>query len=567
MHVMEKPLIVNTDCTVLLEADHPQAKEVADRLSAFAELCKSPDRLHTYRITPLSLWNAAAEGDEAREIAAFLNENARYGVPASVREHIRAVMARYGALRLEQDESAGLRLVASDWRVLRDVSQNAMVAAYLRSRIGELCFAVEPGHRGAIKQELLRAGYPVLDLAGYHTGEALPLELRDAGEDGEGVTLREYQREAVERFCRNGGGGNSGSGVIVLPCGAGKTVVGLAVMSRLKCATLILTTNTTSVKQWRNELRRKTNAREEWLGEYTGQCKQVRPITIATYHILTHRAGKGGDPVHMRLFHDRDWGLIIYDEVHLLPAPVFRMTAEIQATRRLGLTATLVREDGREDDVFSLIGPKRYELRWKRLEENGFIAKAQCVEIAVPLTGAERERYVRASHKMKHRIAGENPGKLEIVELILRKHANDAILVIGQFLDQLRHAAQRLNAPLISGSMPQAERDRWYEKFKRGEIRVLIASKVANFAVDLPSASVAIQLSGSFGSRQEEAQRLGRILRPKEGENRSYFYSLVTADSREMEYAHHRRLFLLEQGYEYRQISGEILRQSELTGG
>lgn len=564
--ITEKPLIVNADRTVLLETSHPLAEEAAGRLEAFAELVKSPDRFCTYRITALSLWQAAADGLDAERIIDFLRSGARYGVPAAVREYVRGVMNRCGALRLERsDDGERLNLVARDEKVLEDILNIPAVRAFCVSA-GGTGLAVEPARRGEIKRELTRAGYPVVDLAGFRPGETLPLSLREPDGNGGGVVLRDYQREAVGRFFRDEDKGG-GSGVIVLPCGAGKTVVGIAVLCRLQCAALILTTNATSVSQWKRELLARTNARPEWIGEYTGRSKEVRPITIATYHILARRGKKTDEPGHMRLFHERDWGLVIYDEVHLLPAPVFRMTAEIQAARRLGLTATLVREDGREGDVFSLIGPKRYELRWRHLERGGFIAAAECVEILVPLSAEGRERYARAGKKEKHRIAGENPEKLEIAELILQKHRNGSVIVIGQFLDQLREASLRLGAPMICGDTPQEEREMWYGRFRRGDIRVLVVSKVANFAVDLPSANVAVQLSGSFGSRQEEAQRLGRILRAKEGDNRAFFYSLVTPDSCEMEFAHHRRLFLLEQGYAYRQIAGrKILETEPVTG-
>jgi DNA excision repair protein ERCC-3 len=550
--VADRPLIVQNDFTVLFETDHPDADDIRQTLNRFTELVKSPEHLHTYRITTISLWNAAASEMSAQEIITFLIDYGKFGLPASVREFIIRMMSRYGSLRLEPGEPY-LQLVADEWQIIREVSEIAMVKAYFCGRIGALRIAVDPVHRGDIKRELLRAGYPVIDLVGYHQGELLPVQMNANSEGSTNpLRLRDYQLEAVDQFYKDGRI-DGGSGVIVLPCGSGKTIVGIAAMARLNCATLILTSSVTSVQQWKRELLNKTDVDETWIGEYTGSFKEVKPITIATYHILTHRKNKDGPLLHMRLFNERDWGLIIYDEVHLLPAPVFRMTAAIQATRRLGLTATLIREDGHEGDVFSLIGPKRYEQRWKALENSGWIASAICVEIAINMQPVDRQRYVLAAKSAKHRIAGENPMKIDIIKQLLDHHNGCQIIVIGQYIKQLQQVAQQLNAPLITGKMPQREREVIYNQFKDAEIRVLVVSKVANFAVDLPEANVALQISGSFGSRQEEAQRLGRILRPKDGDNQAYFYTLVTEDSCEIEFARHRQLFLIEQGYTYLQ--------------
>lgn len=545
-------LFVQQDCTVLVDSLHPDYADVGLQLGRFADLVKSPDNgLHRYRITPLSLWHAASEGLTAEEVIGFLDHHDAYGVSTSIKDHIRRLMNRYGTLRLVSSED-GQRLVlaAAEWKIMRDINEIRAVNAYFQERKDALEVVIDPRHRGVIKQELLRAGYPVIDQAHYQSGESLPLKLQES----EQFQLRDYQREAIEGFLAHNGS-DQGSGVIVLPCGAGKTVVGIGMMDRLQCATLILTSNTTSVKQWRRELLNRTNANEAWIGEYSGASKEVKPITIATYHMLTYRQSKSGEPVHMALFHKRKWGLIIYDEVHLLPAPVFRITADLQATRRLGLSATLVREDGREEDVFSLIGPKRYELRWKALEQSGWIASAVCCEIAVPMRTDDRQRYLTAPRKHKHRIAGENAVKLEVVRKLLTQHAGSKIIIIGHYIHQLKRISKACGAPLISGDTPQEEREGWYHRFKHEDTDILILSKVANFAVDLPAAGIAIQISGSFGSRQEEAQRLGRVLRPKQGENQALFYTLVTADSCEAEFARNRQLFLLEQGYTYHQLT------------
>lgn len=546
-----RPIIVQNDFTVLLETDHPEDERIRHTLGRFAELLKSPDHLHTYRITTISLWQAAASEMGADEILTFLTNFGKYSLPASVREFILRMMVRYGSLRLEQGDPY-LKLAATEWQIIQEVTQIAMIKAYFRGRIDALTIAVDPAHRGDIKRELLRAGYPVIDLVGYQDGESLPMRLREVDEDDmPRLRLRDYQLEAVNQFYQDGSI-HGGSGVIVLPCGSGKTIVGLAAMARLNCATLILTSNVTSVKQWKRELLERTDVDEAWIGEYTGSSKEVGPITIATYQILTYRSNKDGPLTHMGLFNQRNWGLIIYDEVHLLPAPVFRMTATIQATRRLGLTATLIREDGQEEDVFALIGPKRYEQRWKALEHSGWIATAECVEISVPMHAIDRQRYVTATPSTKHRIAGENPMKIHIVQQLIDHHAGSQIIVIGQYIKQLQEIASVLQAPLITGKVPHKERELIYQQFLEGEIQLLIVSKVANFAIDLPEANVAMQISGSYGSRQEEAQRLGRILRPKREDNQAFFYTLVTENSCEVEFARHRQLFLVEQGYAYR---------------
>ncbi|CAG7622709.1 DNA repair helicase XPB [Paenibacillus allorhizosphaerae] len=546
----ERPLVVQNDFCILLETRHPDFDEVRAGLMRFADLVKSPDNIHTYRMSSLSLWNAAAAGVTAEEVTDFLERWAKFGVPAAVRQDIRRFIERYGLVRIEK-LGEDLLLISEDVDVIKEMVSYKSLRSYGLCQVDTQTLRFSSLHRGMLKQELIKLGYPVEDLAGYSQGESLPIRLKmEDGEEGT-FSLRDYQHKAVESFYKEGSL-RGGSGVLVLPCGAGKTVIGIAAMGRLGCATLILTSNSTSVRQWKREILEKTDVSEDMVGEYTGALKEVRPITIATYQILTYRKSKDDPFVHMDLFNKRDWGLIVYDEVHLLPAPVFRMTAEIQATRRLGLTATLIREDGREDDVFSLVGPKRYEMPWKDLETKGWIAGVECVELRVPMPDHVRESYETADARQKMRCASVNPLKLDAVDDLLRKHPTEPVLIIGQYLEQLHQIAERTDAPMISGEMAHEKREKLYSAFRSGEIRVLIVSKVANFAVDLPDAAVAVQVSGSFGSRQEEAQRLGRILRPKSGANQAYFYSIVSEDTKEQEFALNRQLFLIEQGYRYR---------------
>ena len=518
-----RPLIVQSDLSILVETNHPEFEAVRGIISRFADLIKSPEHLHTYRITPLSLWNASAAGMPIEEMSVFLQRYAKFGVPPSVLSSIRKYVKRYGILRMENVGNE-LYLVSDDTVVLKEISAYDSLKRYLEDTRGERAIAISPISRGVLKQELIKLGYPVEDLAAYRSGEFLPIQLRNEDAMEAPFQLRDYQKHAVDAFNRVGEGG---SGVLVLPCGAGKTVVGIAAMAKCNCATLILTTNVTSVKQWKREILSKTGLAEDQVGEYNGTTKEVRPITIATYQILTHRGKKEDEFSHMRLFSQRDWGLIIYDEVHLLPAPVFRATAEIQATRRLGLTATLIREDGREEDVFSLVGPKKYDMAWKELESKGWIAKVACKEVRVSLSALDRDRYGASGARQQFRIAGENAAKLDVIDHLLRLHANEQTLIIGQYISQLELIAAHTGAPMISGGVAHERREDLYEQFKKGQVPLLIVSKVANFAVDLPDAVVAIQVSGSYGSRQEEAQRLGRILRPKSsGTNAAVFYSL-----------------------------------------
>ncbi len=543
------PLIVQGDLSVLVEVASPRYMEARNGLVRFAELTKSPEHIHTYRITPLSIWNACAAGVAADEIVDVLCHYAKYPVPEHVIVEIRDFATRYGRLRLTR-EANGLVLSTDDQALAEEIAHNKHIAPFLGERTGA-SFRVEPAVRGRIKQALVKIGFPAEDLAGYTDGESLPLRLREQTLAGEPFATRAYQRDAADAFYA-AGGPHGGSGVIVLPCGAGKTIVGMAAMARLQVSTLILATNTTAVRQWIDELLDKTTLHVDQVGEYTGARKDIRPVTVSTYQILTHRKSVDAAFTHLELFDKRNWGLIVYDEVHLLPAPVFQITAGLQARRRLGLTATLVREDNREDDVFALIGPKKADVPWKDLESQGWIAQACCTEIRVPMPADLRMPYAVADRREKFRMASENPDKYAVVRRLIETHAGDRILVIGMYVEQLKEIAKSLHAPILTGSAGQKQRDMIFEKFKSGHIPVLIVSKIANFSLDLPDASVAIQISGMYGSRQEEAQRLGRILRPKPGVNQAHFYTIVSHDTSEQDFALKRQLFLCEQGYQYR---------------
>tara|TARA_B100001013_G_C24619529_1_gene446626 strand:+ start:912 stop:2669 length:1758 start_codon:yes stop_codon:yes gene_type:complete len=561
----ENPLIVQSDRSIILEADHPRFGEVRDRLMLFAELEKSPEHIHMYRITALSLWNAGASGADAGEILEFLEEVSKYPVPVNIAKEITDAVGSYGRLELIGDGRGGIVLTADEDELLERLGELSHIEEFLLpDALSEKGLPVRPECRGQLKLVLAKLGYPARDLAGYREGKNLAVELSDTLPDGEPFGLRSYQRDAVDAFYA-GGSEHGGSGVVVLPCGAGKTIVGMGALAAVGKETLVLTTNVTALRQWRRELLEKTTLTEDQVGEYSGEIKQIRQVTLSTYQMLTYRKSKVDDFEHFKLFFENPWGLIIYDEVHLLPAPVFRFTAEIQATRRLGLTATLIREDGKEKEVFSLIGPRKYDVPWRSLEGGGWIADAECVEVRVELDPELKEDYQLAGRRGKFRIASENPFKMEAIKNLVRRHANDHILILGQYLDQLQLVADELGAPLITGKTPQQTRDELYGGFRSGEIRTLVVSKVGNFAVDLPDANVAIQISGTFGSRQEEAQRLGRILRPKQDSGCAVFYSLVTrgsgiaASSREQEFAEKRQLFLTEQGYPYRIIEAEEL--------
>ncbi|APB01818.1 DNA repair helicase XPB [Nocardia seriolae] len=535
------PLIVQSDKTLLLEVDHESADAARQAIAPFAELERAPEHVHTYRVTPLALWNARAAGHDAEQVVDALVSFSRYAVPQPLLVDIVDTMARYGRLQLVKHPAHGLVLVSLDRAVLEEILRHKKIQPMLGARLDDDTVIVHPSERGRIKQMLLKVGWPAEDLAGYVDGEAHQIDLDYQSSDWH---LRDYQELAADSFWAGG------SGVVVLPCGAGKTMVGAAAMAKAKATTLILVTNTVAGRQWRRELLARTSLTEDEIGEYSGERKEIRPVTIATYQVITRKTK--GEYRHLELFDSRDWGLVIYDEVHLLPAPVFRMTADLQSRRRLGLTATLVREDGREGDVFSLIGPKRYDAPWKDIESQGWIAPADCVEVRVTLTDAERMAYATAEPEERYKLCSTARTKLPVVEAILAQHKDAPSLVIGAYLDQLDELGEHLNAPIIQGSTRTKEREELFDAFRRGEIPVLVVSKVANFSIDLPEASVAVQVSGTFGSRQEEAQRLGRLLRPKHGGGQAHFYSVVARDTLDAEYAAHRQRFLAEQGYAYR---------------
>ncbi|KHJ70326.1 MULTISPECIES: DNA repair helicase XPB [Rhodococcus] len=535
------PLIVQSDKTVLLEVDHDRANEARQAIAPFAELERAPEHIHTYRVTPLALWNARAAGHDAEQVVDALVSHSRFAVPQALLVDIVDTMGRYGRLQLVKNPAHGLTLVSLDRAVLAEVLRNKKIAPMLGARIDDDTVIVHPSERGRVKQMLLKIGWPAEDLAGYVDGEAHSISLDFETNPWH---LRDYQELAADSFW------SGGSGVVVLPCGAGKTMVGAAAMAKAGATTLILVTNTVAGRQWKRELIARTSLTEDEIGEYSGEKKEIRPVTIATYQVITRKSK--GEYRNLELFDSRDWGLMIYDEVHLLPAPVFRMTADLQSRRRLGLTATLVREDGREGDVFSLIGPKRFDAPWKDIEAQGWIAPADCVEVRVTLTDAERMAYAVAEPEERYKLCSTARTKIPVVKSILEQHQDAPTLIIGAYIDQLDELGEALDAPVIKGSTKTKEREALFDRFRSGELKVLVVSKVANFSIDLPEASVAIQVSGTFGSRQEEAQRLGRLLRPKHDGGQAHFYSVVSRDTLDAEYAAHRQRFLAEQGYAYR---------------
>ncbi len=547
----ENPLIIQSDRTILLEVHSPKAEAAREAIAPFAELIKSPEHIHTYRLTPLSIWNARAAGLEVDAMLAALQEYAKYPVPEAVNQEIAALGRRYGLTRIERSaDGLFLLLKVADEPLAELLIREEPIAPLLDRRLDSLSFQVNTGFRGLLKKALVEVGYPAEDLAGYVRGDALPLKLRDVAQSGQPFILRHYQQEAADVFYQSGRV-QGGSGVICLPCGAGKTIVGMAAMAQVQENTLILTTSLTSVRQWQRELLDKTDLPEDAIAEYSGERKSTAPVTLATYQILTYRPHKEADFLHFSLFQARSWGLIIYDEVHLLPAPVFRITAELQARRRLGLTATLIREDGREGDVFALIGPKRYDVPWRELESQGFIAAASCTEIRVTQDSEQQMLYAVAPRRQQFRIAAENPRKVGVVKQLVNQEAGHKILVIGEYLEQLKTLATATDFPLITGQTSQKKREELYSWFREGKLSGLVLSRVGNFALDLPDADVLIQVSGKYGSRQEEAQRLGRILRPKSDGRTARFYTLVSQRTCEEDFARHRQLFLTEQGYGY----------------
>jgi DNA excision repair protein ERCC-3 len=545
------PLIVQSDKTLLLDIDHPMSVECRRAIAPFAELERSPEHIHTYRLTPLGLWNARAAGHDAEQVIDTLIKYSRYAVPHSILIDVAETMSRYGRLRLEMDPVHGLILITTDTAVLEEVIRAKKIAPLLGARIDAETITVLPSQRGQIKQSLLRLGWPAEDFAGYVDGQAHEISLIQKD-----WKIRPYQELAAEGFW------HGGSGVVVLPCGAGKTIVGAAAMAHAKATTLILVTNTVAARQWRDELLKRTTLNEDEIGEYSGSKKEIRPVTIATYQVMTKK--KNGVYAHLDLFDSYDWGLIIYDEVHLLPAPIFRFTADIQSRRRLGLTATLVREDGMEGEVFSLIGPKRFDVPWKEIEAQGYIAPAECIEVRVNLTETERLAYATAEPENRYRNCATTRTKRDVVEALVEKHVDDQVLVIGQYIDQLDELSEVLGAPLIKGETPIKEREILFNKFRTGEIKCLVVSKVANFSIDLPDATIAIQVSGAFGSRQEEAQRLGRILRPKSDGRGAKFYSVISRDTIDQDFAQNRQRFLAEQGYSYKIIDADDVFQGKI---
>ena len=547
----EGPLIVQSDKTLLLDIDHPLSTECRRAIAPFAELERSPEHIHTYRLTNLGLWNARAAGHDAELVIDTLIKYSRYAVPHSLLVDVAETMSRYGRLRLAADPVHGLILITTDVGVLEEVIRAKKIAPLLGVRIDPETIAVHPSQRGAIKQSLLRLGWPAEDFAGYVDGQAHEISLKQND-----WKIRPYQELAAEGFW------HGGSGVVVLPCGAGKTIVGAAAMAHAKATTLILVTNTVAARQWREELLRRTTLNEDEIGEYSGAKKEIRPVTIATYQVMTKK--KNGVYSHLDLFDTHDWGLIIYDEVHLLPAPIFRFTADIQSRRRLGLTATLVREDGMEGEVFSLIGPKRFDVPWKEIEAQGYIAPAECIEVRVNLTEAERLSYANAEPEERYRYCATTRTKRNVVEKLVDLHAGEQILVIGQYINQLDELSETLGVPVIKGETPIKERERLFAAFRTGEITCLVVSKVANFSIDLPEATIAIQVSGAFGSRQEEAQRLGRIVRPKADGRGAKFYSVVSRDTIDQDFAQNRQRFLAEQGYSYRIIDADDVFQGKI---
>ena len=540
------PLIVQSDKTLLLEVDHPLADETRNAIAPFAELERAPEHVHTYRVTPLALWNARAAGHDAEQVVDALVRYSRYAVPQPLLVDVVDTMSRFGRLQLVNNPAHGLVLNSLDRAVLEEVLRNKKIAPMLGARLDADTVVVHPSERGRLKQMLLKVGWPAEDLAGYVDGEHHAMQLTE-----DGWALRDYQRQAAQTFWAGG------SGVVVLPCGAGKTLVGLAAMVHAQATTLILVTNTVAGRQWKRELIARTSLTEDEIGEYSGERKEIRPVTIATYQVITRKSK--GEYRHLELFDSRDWGLIVYDEVHLLPAPVFRMTADLQSRRRLGLTATLVREDGREGDVFSLIGPKRFDVPWRDIEAQGWIAPAACTEVRVTMTDHERLTYATAESEERYRIASTAHTKLPVVRAILNRHRGEPTLVIAAYLDQLEELGKELNAPTVQGSTTTKERVALFDAFRRGELPILVVSKVANFSIDLPEASVAIQTSGTFGSRQEEAQRLGRLLRPKSDGRQAHFYTVVSRDTVDTDYAAHRQRFLAEQGYAYTIVDADDL--------
>jgi DNA excision repair protein ERCC-3 len=539
----ESAAIVQGDRSVLVEVDHPGYERARDVLVRCAEIEKSPEHVHTYRLSDLALWNAAAAGVTAEEILAGLRSVSRFALPGHVEHEIRERVGRHGTVVLADvpEDPTRLRLSVTEALLFERLQRDKTTAPFLDLFLGnDRSFLLRREYRGVVKQAIMKLGWPVLDTAGLTPGAPLSIEERR-----DVFTPYPYQVRAVQAFVDSGG-----HGVVVLPCGAGKTVIGLMAAARLGVRTLVITSSREACAQWRRELVSKSTLTKDQVALYDVTSKSVAPVTITTYSMLGRKGGSGPTShTHFDRLAEEPWGLLIYDEVHLLPAPVFRLAAELQSRRRLGLTATLIREDGRAPDVFALIGPKRYDVPWRELEASGHVAAATCFETRLPLPNELHTAYATASAREQPRIAGENPLKLRLLGRIAERHSGDRVLVMGSYLDPLAAAGRLLDAPVITGETPHRDREKHYEAFRRGAIRRLVLSRVGNFAIDLPDANVLVQLSGTMGSRQEEAQRLGRVLRPKPGG--ASFYTLVTRDTIEQEHALHRQLFLTEQGYRY----------------
>ncbi len=542
-----KVITIQADKSVLLDTHHPMFEEVRKRLVNFSELIKTPEHIHFYRITPISLWNSAANGVTLEEILETLEVYKKYDIPKNVVEYIKKHFSIYGKVVFESfnDNMMGIRV--EEPKLVDKVK--SLIEKYISEEKEGPVFIVEKRLRGTIKTELIKHLIPVKDIAGFESGNKIEMEFRKISLEEKYFALRYYQSEAVYSFSK----WREGSGIIVLPCGAGKTIVGMGIMRDIGEYTLIITTSVEAIRQWKREIIDKTTLTANDVGEFTALVKDIKPITITTYNMLIHKNNKSEEIRNINIFTDKNWGLIIYDEVHILPAPIFRMTSVIQSKRRLGLTATLVREDNLESEVFTLIGPKIYEYPWKALEKEGWIAQAVCFEIKVPLSERDYNNYINSNQRYKFRIASENTRKYGIIKKLVDKLKYNHILIIGHYINQLEEISDMLKIPLITGETSNQDREILYREFRKGNIKALAISRVGNFSIDLPVANVAIQVSGIFGSRQEEAQRLGRILRPQSG--KSYFYTLVSKDTIEEQFAKKRQLFLLEQGYQYNIIN------------
>ena len=558
----DKPLIAQPNFNILLEVKSPYFKKAREEISGFLELVKSPTLFFTYKMTNISLWNGFSTGFTEKKILDALNTYAKFPLPPVVTQFVKDNAYNYGRIQLRPHDENYIKAYSKDSRLLKDISKNQTIAKYVVEFLDDNNFIFPKALQGLFKADMIHLNFPVDDRVGFQAGDPFPINEQHQEE----FSFRDYQIESVDTFL--GKDNRDGAGVIVLPCGSGKTIVGIDVMIRLKMKTVIITPNVTALKQWKKEILRLTDVREEDIGEYSGEQKLIKPITIATYQIIVYRKSKDAEFKHFQIFSKENWGLVIYDEIHMLPAPIFRTIAAIQAKRRLGLTATLVREDHREREVFALVGPKKYDLPWKELEKTNFIANALCFEIKIPMNWLESQNYFKEKEKNKFRIASENPEKLKVIAELLELFKNKSVLIIGQYLEQLELISQRFDLPLITGKTPNSEREVTYQDFKVGTLKTLVVSKVANFAVDLPNATVAIQVSGTFGSRQEEAQRLGRIIRPKDdGINMAYFFNLVTFDSQEEYFSQNRRRFLTEQGYTYKVFSMETIKDLQAMLG